>query len=104
MVRKHNKKPKKQLEIANERIKELFKQAKKAFKQDPKLSNRYVRLARKMAMKYKVKIPSNLKKQFCKHCYTYLVPSKNCRIRTNKSKLVYYCLNCKKYMRFPYKK
>lgn len=104
MKRKYKKKPAKQRQIALERIKILFEQAKKIFKKDPSLSNRYVSLARKIAMKYKVRIPSNLKKQFCKHCYYYLVPSVNCRVRLQKRKVVYYCLNCKKYMRFPYKK
>jgi ribonuclease P protein subunit RPR2 len=104
MKRKYSKKPLKQKQIALERIQILFEQAGKRFKKDPFLSNRYVSLARKIAMKYKVKIPSELKKQFCKHCYKYLVPSVNCRVRLQKGKVVYYCLNCKKYMRFPYRK
>jgi len=104
MKRKYKKKPKKQREIALERIRILFKQAREMFKKDPKLSNRYVYLARKIAMKYKIKIPSELKKKFCKHCYAYLVPPVNCRVRVQKGKVVYYCMNCKKYMRFPYKK
>src|SRR3989344_2533937 len=104
MKRKHHKKPSSYLSIARERIDILFKEASLMFNKDPKLSNRYVQLARKIAMKYKVKIPSKLKKRFCRHCHAYLVPSKNCRVRLTKHKLVYYCLNCKKYMRFPYKK
>lgn len=104
MKRKYKSKPGKQKKIASERIIILFDQAKKAFKKDLKLSNRYVLLARKIAMKYKVRIPSALKKQFCKHCHSYLVPSVNVRVRTKEGKVVYYCLNCKKYMRFPYKK
>lgn len=104
MKRKYKKKPSKQIKIAEERINILFEQARKMFKKDPKLANRYVSLARKIAMKLKVKIPSKLKKQFCKHCYSYLTPPVNVRIRTKEGKLIYYCLNCKKYMRFPYKK
>ncbi len=90
--------------IAAERIKELFKQADEAFDKDPELSNRYVGIARKMAMKYRVKIPPNLKRRFCRHCYSYLKQGKTCRTRLNKGKMVYYCLNCKKYTRIPYKK
>jgi len=104
MKRKYKSKPVEQRKIALERINILFNQAKKVFKKDPSLSNRYVSLARKIAMRYKVRIPSNLKKQFCKHCYHYLVPSVNCRVRLQKGKVVYYCMNCKKYMRFPYRK
>ena len=90
-----------QKEIALERIKKLFIESGLAFKKDPKLANRYVELARKISMKTKTRIPRDLKKQFCKHCYIFLKPGKNCRIRTRKKKLVYYCENCKKYMRFP---
>jgi ribonuclease P protein subunit RPR2 len=104
MKRKYSRKPKKQEELVLERIKILFKEAKDRFKKDPKLANRYVKMARELAMKYKVRIPRELKRRFCKHCYSYLMPSVNVRIRTREGKVVYYCLNCKKYMRFPYLK
>ncbi len=103
MKRKYKGKPREQQKIAKERIQVLFKQAKDMFKEDPKLSDRYVYLARKIAMKYKVKIPSKLKRRFCKHCYNFLVPSVNCRVRAQRGKVVYYCLSCKKFTRLPYK-
>ena len=103
MKKKYKGKPKEQQKISRERIQVLFKQAKEMFKEDPKLSDRYVYLARKIAMKYKVKIPSRLKRKFCKHCYKFLVPSSNCRVRAQRGKVVYYCLSCKKFTRFPYK-
>ena len=90
--------------IAKGRILDLFKQAHLRSKEANDLSDRYVKLARKIAMKYKVRIPSSLQKRFCKHCNKYLIPSVNCRIRTKEGHLVYYCLSCKKFMRFPYKK
>ena len=102
MKRRYSKKPEKQKEIALDRIKTLFREAKTVFKKDPKLANRYVKLARELSMKYKVAIPPNLKRRFCKHCYHYLVPSVNLRVRTRNGKVVYYCLDCKHYMRFPY--
>lgn len=99
MVKKNYAKNK---EIALERIKTLFKQAKAIFKENKSLANRYVKLARELSMKHKVPIPTNLKKQFCKHCYRYLMPSVNLRVRTREGKLVYYCLDCKHFMRHPY--
>ena len=104
MKRKYLKEIKKQKGIGRERIEVLFEQAESAFKKDPKLSNRYVELARKIAMKCKIRIPKELKRRFCKHCYVYLVPGKNCRVRTHEGKVVYYCSSCKKYTRFPYVK
>ena len=103
MVRKHKQKPVKFQKIATERINSLFKQAKEIFYLDPKLSNRYVQLARKIAMRYKVKIESKYKRQYCKHCYIYFIPPKTCRVRTKNGKLIYSCFNCKKFSRFGYK-
>ena len=103
-VRKHKLKPAKHRKIALDRIEHLFKEADKAFKDNPHLSNRYVHLARKIGMKYKVKLPSALQKRFCKHCYKYIKPGVNCRVRLNENSVSYYCLGCKKFMRFPYKR
>lgn len=102
MVRPYQKR--KQKEIAKERIKILFEKADEVFKKNKALSNRYVTLARKIAMKSNLRMPRDLKRKFCKHCYKFLKPGVNCRVRTKEGKVVYYCLNCKKFMRFPYLK
>jgi len=103
-MKRHKKKSSGQREIALERNKTLFKQDRDVFKEDKNLANRYVELARKIAMKYKVRIPSDMQKQFCRHCYKFLMPNVNCRIRLKDGKVVYYCLECKHFMRFPYTK
>ena len=102
MKQKHKKKPSKHREIALERINILFAEADTMFKEDSKLSDKYVKLARKISMKYKVKIPSELKKRYCKHCYSFLKQSKNCKVRLKEGKVLYHCLVCGKIMRFPY--
>lgn len=91
-----------QKKIAKDRIIILFKQAEKMFNKDKNLSNRYIHLAREISMKYKVKIPKELKRRFCKHCYSYLMPGKNLRVRNRDGKIVYSCMECKKFMRFPH--
>lgn len=90
--------------IALERIEVLFREAREQFKKDPKLSDRYVKLARKIAMKVNLKIPKEYKRRYCKHCYSYLVPGVNCRIRNYRNRVIYTCLNCNGYMRFMIKK
>lgn len=90
--------------IALERIKTLFHEAKNQFNKNPKLSNKYVQLARKIAMRVNLKLPKQYKRRFCKHCYSYLVPGKNSRVRIHKHRVIYYCFNCKKYMRFQKRK
>jgi ribonuclease P protein subunit RPR2 len=89
-------------DVAKERILFFFSKSKEVFGSDPALANRYVSLARKYSTKYKVKFPRELKRQFCKHCYKLLVPGNTVRIRTHRGKVVYFCMNCKKFMRFVY--
>ena len=93
-----------QRQIALERIEILFKQADKRLKANPELSKRYIQLARKIAMRYLVKIPVDLKQKFCKKCGTYLKPGVNCRIRLNpKGKVrIITCLECNAIKRIPY--
>ena len=88
--------------IAGERIGILFSEARKIYSYDPKLSDRYVFLARKIAMKVRMRLPAGLKRKFCKHCHSFFMPGMNVRVRTHEGKVVYYCLNCKKFTRFPY--
>ncbi|MFC1769386.1 ribonuclease P protein component 4 [Nanoarchaeota archaeon] len=101
MKQKHSRKPSQFRKIALDRIGILFKQAQLMYEEDPKLSNRYVRLARTIAMKYKVKFPRELKRKFCKNCYHFLVPGKNSRVRIQKGRLTIYCSDCKQYTRVP---
>lgn len=99
-----NRDKKKEKNIARERIAILFKEAENIFKKNPELANRHVELARKLAMKIKLKMSSKFKRKFCKHCNAFLFPGINCRVRTCKSILLYYCLNCRKYSRIPFRK
>lgn len=95
---------KKQKEIAKERITKLFGQAKEVFPANKELANRYVSLARKLQMKVKIRMPRQHKRRYCKHCYKYLQPGVNCRVRTREGKVVISCLECKKFTRIPIKK
>ncbi|MBI2105792.1 ribonuclease P [Candidatus Woesearchaeota archaeon] len=91
------------IEIAKHRIKKLFSEADKIFPNNKKLADRYVELARKIAMKINLSIPKSLKRKFCKHCNSYLKPGVNSRIRIHKSRVIIYCQNCRKYTRIPLK-
>ena len=99
--RKYSKKSDDHIKIAKERINKLFGEAELIFNSDSSLSNRYVELARKIAMKFKVRIDSSFRRRFCKHCYKYLIPGKNLRVRVDSGKVIYYCLECKKFWRMP---
>ena len=101
MQRKQRQKPIKQQRIASSRIRLLFDLASEIFDQNSALSNKYVNKARKIAMKYKTGLPSDLKKRMCKNCHAYLVPSVNCRVRIHKHRVIYFCQKCRHYMRHP---
>ena len=105
MAKDRRTKPEWQKDIAKERIEILFREAAlQARAGNLKRATRYVYLARRIGMKYNARIPADLKRQFCHHCYVYFVPGKNVRIRTNpENKAVeYLCQECKKITRYPY--
>jgi len=84
-----------------EQIKELFQKAETAFKKSPEEADRLVRKARNLAMSRRLKLPKELKRRFCKHCYAFFFPGKTVRIRTRQGKVIYYCFACKKFTRIP---
>ena len=69
IARKPSRKQEWQKKIASERINILFRLASEEFKKHPERSNRYVELARKIGMRYNVRIPKLLKRRFCKKCH-----------------------------------
>jgi ribonuclease P protein subunit RPR2 len=86
--------------IAKERINELFLQAEKA--DEYSLKKRYVELARKIGTKFRVRIPPQYKRRYCRFCGAYFIPSKNVTVRLKNQKVIYHCLECKQYTRLPY--
>ncbi|HEX3001905.1 MAG TPA: ribonuclease P protein component 4 [Methanoregula sp.] len=86
--------------IAHERISELFGQAKMAFAGHPERSNRYVALARKIAMRQRVRIDREFRRQYCHHCYAFLVPGSNMRVRVHSGYVIVTCGSCNKKMRY----
>lgn len=88
---------------AQESILKLLNQAKILFKKNKEIANKFVIKALRLSMKYKLKIPSPYKRNFCKYCHSFLIPGQNLRVRTQEGKLVYYCLECKKHWRMHYK-
>lgn len=86
--------------VAKERIRVLFGQARLAFHGHPELSNRYVALARRIAMRQRVRIDHEFRRQYCHHCYAFLVPGQNMRVRVHRGNVVVTCGICNKKMRY----
>ena len=86
--------------IARERIEVLFEKAKGAFSAYPERSTRYVDLARRIAMRQRIRIDREFRRRFCHYCYAYLVPGRNMRVRVHRGRVVITCQACNKKTRF----
>ncbi len=91
--------------IARERIENLYELAREeAIRGDEELAKRYIEHMVKLSRKYNVRIPKEMKRHFCKKCYTFLIPGKTARVRLKKGKVVIKCLRCGSYKRYVYRK
>ena len=79
---------------AVEIISKLFENAQQSPQEK---ANEYVHKARRMAQRANIRLPRDIKRRYCKHCYTHLKTGTNARIRTRNGYLVIYCFTCKKY-------
>ncbi len=90
--------------IALERMEILFRQAEKeALRGRPARARRYVDLARRIGMRYNVRVPPAFKRRFCKKCLAYLLPGVNARVRVGRGRLVITCMGCGAIQRLPYR-
>lgn len=103
-MRGRGQKPEAWKRIARERIAILFDQAEREFRKHPERSRRYVELARKIGMRYNVRLTKGMRMRFCGKCLSYLKPGVNCRIRSRKDKqaVVVTCGVCGHVSRYPY--
>lgn len=90
--------------IARERIHLLFQEARKQFDEHPERSHRYMELARSIAMKANVSIPTALKRRMCQSCGAYLAYGKNAQVRLHPERKVklLHCGACGDATRIPY--
>lgn len=97
-------KPTWQKELASERVKRLFELAEESHLEKTGMADRYVQLARELAMHYKIGIPRQLRSRFCRKCGSYLSPGSTSTVRTRKSikAVVITCKKCGNITRFPY--
>jgi ribonuclease P protein subunit RPR2 len=86
--------------IARERIWVLFGRARQEYVTHPERSNRYVELARRIAMRQRIRIDRDLRRQYCHHCYAYLVPGRNMRVRIHRGNVVVTCRTCNRTTRY----
>ncbi|MFH0837555.1 MAG: ribonuclease P [Candidatus Aenigmatarchaeota archaeon] len=94
-------KPADQVKIAKERIALLFSQAEQSAKKGKiAYANRYVQLARKIGMRYNVRMPSDYRRRFCRQCKKYLHVGLSSEERQEKGFLKIRCLSCNRLMSY----
>lgn len=85
-------KPAYQTGIARERMEILLRMAKKEACRNPDRSRRYAMLARKIGMRYNVRLPGEWKRVFCKGCGTLLGRGRGATIiKCGKCNRIYRC-------------
>jgi len=67
-------------------------------------ARRYVELARRIGMRYNVRVPAPFKRSFCKKCLAFLLPSVSARVRVGRGRVVVTCITCGAVQRYPYRR
>ena len=78
-------------EIARDRVRILLGMARVIVNSEPVLSKRYVELARRVAMRHRIKLGNKL---FCKKCGAVFVLGDTLAVRISGKTRVFACLGC----------
>ncbi len=79
--------------VARERVDRLLELAREFLEESEEHSKRMVLLARRLAMRHRIKLGNRL---FCKGCNSLFVPGKTLKVRVEKGKVQWTCLACGK--------
>ncbi|MDG7049661.1 MAG: RNase P subunit [Nitrososphaerota archaeon] len=81
-------------QIALERIQIILKEAQSNVLSDPELAQKQAGLAKKISTKYRVRLPYEIRMQFCKKCKSFIPPGANARVRVGRSALKSIRITC----------
>jgi len=93
--------------IARQRVHTLFQLAIETYKENPQLAQRYVDIARRVAMAAKLRLPAEYRRLVCRHCKSFILPGASSRVRIKQHRephVVITCLKCGGHMRIPLRK
>ena len=80
--------------IALERMYMLVKIAISNARSDPNLAEKQANLARRISTRYRIRMPYELRINFCKKCKKFIVPGINSRIRIGRTPLKSIRITC----------
>ena len=81
-------------EIATQRILILFDNAVSNARNNPKLAERQAQIARKISMRFKIKMPWQIRTSFCKKCKKFIVPGVTSKVRVGRSNVKSVRITC----------
>lgn len=81
-------------EIAHERVDFLIASA--LAEKDPDIAGRQAVLAKKIAMRHRLRLPYHVRQLFCKSCKAFIVPGRTSRVRTGRSRTRAVRITCNK--------
>ena len=81
-------------EIATQRILILFDNAVSNARNNPKLAERQAQIARKIYMRFKIKMPWQIRTSFCKKCKKFIVPGVTSKVRVGRSNVKSVRITC----------
>lgn len=89
--------------IARGRIDYLFSLAAACTeKSQEEWGRKYISLAKRIGMR--LDLPVGHRREYCRHCMTYFIPSRTVRIRIARGRVIMTCLHCGHVARFPYRR
>lgn len=93
------------LAVARRRIETLYDLSfAMVQKDDLDMARRYTTLAKRIGMRYTVRIPREFKQFTCKECGVLLVPGRTSRVRVRGGKRVMTCTICGAVKRLPFRR
>ncbi|HWY34962.1 MAG TPA: RNase P subunit [Nitrosopumilaceae archaeon] len=81
-------------QIALERMQILIKNAISNARTNPKLAQRQASIAKKLSTKYRIRMPYDIRINFCKKCKKFIAPGVNARIRIGRSSVKSIRITC----------
>ena len=81
-------------QIAMKRMDILFNNALSNAQINPGLAQRQAEIAKKISLKFKIKMPFEISSSFCKKCKKFIVPSVTSKVRIGRSNVKSIRITC----------
>ena len=80
--------------IAQQRIRILYQQAKHVYPRDPELSRRYTRLLKRISERTRTRLPTEIRRGICRNCDTVLIQGVNSHTRVRQRREPHVAVTC----------